>query len=70
MTARQLSDGNDDGQILGQSATDKVGFYGATPVTRQAATLSAAITTGATTGATNAALLEMYNALKALGLVS
>lgn len=29
---RQLSDGNDAGQILGQSATDKIGFYGATPI--------------------------------------
>jgi hypothetical protein len=70
MTARHLSDGTEDGTVLGQDSADKISFYGATPVTRQAATLSAAITTGATTGATNAALLEMYNALKALGLVS
>ena len=34
MPARQISDGNDDGQVLGQSATDKVGFHGATPVVR------------------------------------
>jgi len=35
MAARQLSDGNDAGTILGQSATDKVGFFGATPVVQQ-----------------------------------
>ncbi len=41
MAARQLSDGNDDGQVLGQSATDKVGFYGATPVDQPAAVADA-----------------------------
>lgn len=32
MAVKQLSDGNSDGTALGQSATDKIGFYGATPV--------------------------------------
>jgi len=33
--AKQLSDGNSQGTILGQSATDTIGFYGAsTPVAR------------------------------------
>lgn len=48
MTARQLSDGNDDGQILGQSGTDKVGFHGAAPVAQMAST-----TVPAATAATN-----------------
>jgi hypothetical protein len=36
MTARpnHLSDGNPDGQVIGQSGTDKIAFYGATPITR------------------------------------
>ncbi len=33
----QLSDGSDSGTNLGQSTTDKIGFYGTTPVTRYAA---------------------------------
>ncbi len=28
----QLSDGNSAGTVLGQSATDKIGFFGGTPV--------------------------------------
>lgn len=36
MAAKQLSDGNPAGTILGQSATDLVGFYGATPVDKPA----------------------------------
>lgn len=35
-TYKQLSDGNTDGTLLGQSATDLVGFYGATPVDQPA----------------------------------
>lgn len=30
-----VGDGRPDGVILGQTATDKVGFYGATPVVQQ-----------------------------------
>jgi hypothetical protein len=33
---RQLSDANSDGIGIGQSATDKVSFYGATPVAQRA----------------------------------
>jgi branched-subunit amino acid permease len=47
---RQLSDGNSQGTVLGQSATDLIGFYGtATPSARMTlATLSTAVSsTGA-----------------------
>jgi hypothetical protein len=37
MAATQLSSGNEDGTILGQSSSDLIGFYGATPVDRPAA---------------------------------
>ena len=32
--ARQLSDGNSQGTVLGQSNTDAIGFYNVTPITR------------------------------------
>lgn len=32
MAVMQLSDGNDDGTVLGQSATDKVGLFNVTPI--------------------------------------
>lgn len=42
--SKQLSDGNPDGQVLGQSASDLVAFHGATPVA-QGAALTAQLTT-------------------------
>ena len=36
MAARQLSDGNNEGTVLGQDSTDLVGFFGATPVDQPA----------------------------------
>jgi len=39
-----------DGFLVGQSATDKIGFYGATPVAQPSAASQAAVaTTGSTT---------------------
>lgn len=32
MAIKQLADGNPDGSTFGQNASDKVSFYGATPV--------------------------------------
>lgn len=53
--AKQLSDYNSQGTILGRSSTDLISFYGATPVARQttattAATLGNAGTQTASTG--------------------
>lgn len=52
--AKQLSDGNSQGTVLGQSATDLIGFYGvATPVAQTVmATTAATITLLAVTGST------------------
>jgi hypothetical protein len=36
MTVRQISTGDPDGTRLGQSATDTISFYGATPVAQRA----------------------------------
>ena len=63
--ARQLSDGNDAGTILGQSASDKIGFHGVTPVVQQATIADA---TDATT--TQAKLNLVIAALEAYGLLA
>lgn len=65
MAAEQLSKGNDDGTSFGQSATDLISFYGATPVAQRAGAAQVAITDGSTGTAapTNgvAALTGTYN---------
>lgn len=42
-----IHDGNGDGTLIGGAATDKIGFYGVTPVV-QAATFTSVTTTSAT----------------------
>ena len=54
MAVQQLSNGNDDGAVLGQSA-DKIGFYGAVPIAQQV------LAAGATAA-------QIVDALTALGL--
>lgn len=62
---RQLSDGDDTGQILGQSATDKVGFFGTTPAVQQATVADA---TDAATAITQ--LNAVIAALETYGLLA
>lgn len=61
MPVRQLSDGNDDGTTLGQSASDKISFYGAAAVVQQssAAAGTDAATTQALANALRTALLNL-----------
>lgn len=69
MAIKQLSDGGPDGVGVGQSATDKVGFHGATPVAK--ATLTLMVTAGETTPADVAAgLLELATVLKTKGVLT
>ena len=72
MAIKQLADGGTEGAVLGQSATDKIGFYGlTTPIARQTTTLAAALATDTTTAANvAAAVAELYDALSALGIVA
>ncbi len=50
--SRQLSDGDDTGTVLGQSATDLIAFHGGTPTSRRAAAiLTATASLWALTGA-------------------
>lgn len=44
--ARQLSDGSPDGTIFGQSSTDTISFYGATPVVQPSGNAQAAVARG------------------------
>jgi UDP-N-acetyl-D-mannosaminuronic acid transferase (WecB/TagA/CpsF family) len=74
MAARQLSDARTDGQKLGQSATDKVAFHGATPVVQRSGAAQAAVSTTASTTTTPAgyatttqanAIVTLVNELRA-----
>lgn len=69
MAVKQHSDARPDGQSIGQSASDLIGFYGKTPIVQPASTTQAAITAGATTTATINLLLEIRTALVNLGLI-
>lgn len=73
MTLQQLSDGNPDGNTLGQSATDKVSFYGVTPVVQRAGAVQATSLLSAssyvTVGSnTTAIVMEIAATLIALGI--
>lgn len=57
---KQLSDANGDGTALGQSATDKVSFYGATPVTQRTNTVQAASLVSVSSNITVAASLTAW----------
>jgi hypothetical protein len=72
MALKELSDGGSDGTRLGQSSTDKIGFFGlSTPVVRATCTLAAALTAGTTTPANIAAAVdELHAALAAYGLIA
>jgi hypothetical protein len=72
MAVKELSDKGPDGTRLGQSSTDKIGFFGlTTPIARRTLTLSAALTAGSTTAADVAACVdEIHAALAAYGLVA
>ena len=67
MAKHELSDGNPDGQSLGQSATDKIGFYGTTPIAQAA--VAATTTTTATTTALQTDIDAIRTALQNLGLI-
>jgi hypothetical protein len=69
MPVLQHSDARTDGQSYGQSASDKQGFFGVTPVIQPASATQAAITAGATATATTALVIELRTALVNLGLI-
>ena len=68
MAANQLSNGDPDGNVLGQSTTDKIGFYGVTPIVAAAA--PAALTAAPTTAEFVAQGNGLRTALINLGLLT
>jgi len=68
-TYRYLDDNNSDGTILGQSATGKIGFYGATPIVKPTVTITG--TSGTTVASTIAVdVYYLRAALVSLGLIT
>ena len=68
---KQLSDNNPSGTSLGQSATDLISFYGATPVSQRSSSnqTSSNIAVSASFGASQLAVIqEIMNTLTAAGL--
>jgi hypothetical protein len=47
MPVKHLSDGNPDGTVLGQSASDLIAFYNVTPVAQRSGPVQAAVDTTA-----------------------
>lgn len=71
--AKQVSDGSPDGASFGQSATDKISFYGATPVVQRAASIQGASVVSVSSNITIAAsltawIVEVTNTLIGLGI--
>ena len=62
-----LGDGQPDGTIHGRSTTDKISFYGDTPIVQ--ATVAATTTTVATTTALQTDIDAIRTALQNLGLI-
>lgn len=82
MAVQQLSNGNDEGAVLGQSSSDKIGFYGVSAgVARQSVsaytTTTASVSTSTNWGYTTSTQADAINsqvvaitaALRAVGLV-
>lgn len=66
MALEHLSKGNDDGTTFGQSSADKISFYGKTAITLRS--LPASIGASATTTVLKAAINQLRNLVKNLGL--
>lgn len=66
MAADHLSKKNPDGTVLGQTSADKIGFYGKTCITLRS--LPASLTAANTTTQVKAAVSQIRNLLKNIGL--
>lgn len=73
MALKELSDGGSEGTRLGQSASDKVALYGATPVVQRAGAIQATSQLSASSyvsiaSNTTAIVMEIAATLIALGI--
>ena len=67
MAVHYLGDNSPDGACLGTASTEKIGFYGTTPIVRPA--ITAVTTTTATTALNETRITRLYTALVSLGIV-
>ena len=73
MAVFYVGDNGPDGQVLGTAITEKIGFYGETPITQRALAAQATSLVGTASSTavdtlTKAAIIEIMNTLEALGL--
>ena len=68
MGVTYLGDNNPDGMCVGLTASEKVGFFGTTPVVQQA--ITAVATATATTTINEARIGRIETALVTLGLIT
>ena len=66
MAVQYVNDGRPDGAYLGQDSSDKIGFYGTTPVAQPASASQAAASATTTTTATTTALETDLDAVRVL----
>lgn len=64
----QVTYGSPDGAQVGGASTDKIGFWGATPVARQS--ITAVATATATTALNETKINRLYAALRTIGLIA
>jgi hypothetical protein len=67
MAVHYLGDNGPDGMCLGTASTEKVAFFGATPVVRPS--ITAVGTTTATTALNETKIDRLYSALRTIGLI-
>ena len=72
-TIQQVTYNSPDGAVMGASATEKIGFYGATPIVQRAAATQGASVVSVASNITIAAsltawIVEVTDTLIALGL--
>lgn len=60
---------NPDGSNFGSSITEKIAFYGKTPIAQRATGNNTLLTTGATTTVQTAVMIEIQATLVGLGLM-
>lgn len=71
MAAQQLTDAPTEGTVFGQSATDKIGFYGlATPIVQPALSAMPAVVTTAVINSSVSATAYGYTSAQATSIVT
>jgi S-ribosylhomocysteine lyase LuxS involved in autoinducer biosynthesis len=70
-TYTYIGDSNPDGCVIGVASVDKVGFYGATPISQRTGYATSLVGTASSADVTTnlkAAVIEIQNTLSLLGI--